>query len=103
MNEFFFYNTSERRNKTEIMHDMLITAKDGIKRTPLMSRTNMCWKLMHELLKVAQDAGLIEEVEIQPAYWRMKPTRGWKTTEKGLQYARTMYENYKLLEGEVKR
>jgi len=101
MKEFFFYKTGRKRSVSEIMHDMLMTAKDGIRRTPLMYGANVSWERMHALLKSAEAAGLIEKFEIQPSYWRKKPTHGWKTTQKGLEYARGVYENHKLLQ-EVK-
>ncbi|GAH88541.1 unnamed protein product [marine sediment metagenome] len=98
MTNFFFYTIGRRRNRTEIMHDILMTAQDGILRTRLMGGANLSWAMMHELLKVAQDAGFIEEVDIQPPHWRKKPTRGWKTTKKGLECAQAIHENYKLLQ-----
>lgn len=102
MDEFIFYKTNWRRNKTEMMHDLLTVAKKGIIPTRLMYGTGLCWKSMHELLKIAKAAGLIEEIEateelMSKRYWRKKPIIVWKTTDKGLKYAKGIYDNYKLL------
>ena len=98
MEEFLFYKMGRQRNRSESLHDLLIAAKSGLKKTRIMYGASLSWALMEKQLKFAEAAGLIEEVEIPPSYSRKKPTRGWKTTKKGLKYAQNVYDNSKLLE-----
>ena len=98
MEEFKFYKTGWKRNRTEMMHDLLITAKHGDTPTRLMYGTRLAWKPMHEMLRAAEAAGLIEKAMIPPSYSRKTPSKGWKTTVKGLKYAKSVYDNHKLLE-----
>ncbi len=94
--EFLFYKLGRRRDKSESLHDLLVTAKDGLMRTRIMYGANLSWDPMVKLFNFAKAAGLIEEVEISPSYWRKKPFRGWKTTKKGLEYAKNVYDNFEL-------
>ncbi len=80
--------------RTEIMHDLLIVAKDGLTPTKIMQRSNLSWNPVIRYLKLAEAEGFIEKVEVID--WRIKPTSGWKTTEKGREYAQFVYEGSKL-------
>ena len=56
---------------------------------------------MVELLKFAKAEGLIKEVEVPPykLYRSIRsPAVVWKTTEKGLKYAKDVYDNSKLFQ-----
>lgn len=107
MDEFLFYGTGVRRNRTEQLYDILIVAKDGLGKTRIMYKAHLSWIPMGKLIKLAEAEGLIEEVEV-PKYalrGRRGSLTGWKTTEKGLKYAKDVYDNSKLFqeakEGEV--
>jgi len=103
MDEFFFYKTGVTRSRDESLHDLLITAKDGLKRTRIMYGANLSWNPMLKMLKLAEAAGLIEEVE-EPRYGRYgkrSPAAVWRTTEKGLRHAKIIYDNFKLLQEAV--
>ena len=67
MDEFLFYKVGGRRNRTESLHDLLVVAKNGLKKTRIMHEANLTWYLMIELLKFAEAAELVEEVEV-PKY-----------------------------------
>ncbi len=58
---------------------------------------------MTKLLRTAEEAGLIEEVKVldYERYGRKRPAIVWRTTEKGLAYAKGVHENYQLLMTEV--
>ena len=75
MDKFFFYKVGGRRNRTEILHDLLVVAKDGLKKIKITSEANLTCYLMINLLKFAEAAGLIEEVEVlqYERYERKKP------------------------------
>jgi len=96
--EFLFHVTKRRRDKAESLHDILVAAREGLKKTKLMYATNLSWAPMFKLLKLAEARGLIEEVEAPPhqRHWKKGPTLVWKTTPKGLEYAKTVYDNYKM-------
>ena len=64
MDEFLFYKVGRRRSRTESLHDLLVVAKNELKRTKIMHEANLSWRSMTELLKFAEDAGLIEEVAV---------------------------------------
>ena len=100
MDEFLFYKVGRRRSRTESLHDLLVVAKNELKRTKIMHEANLSWRSMTELLKFAEDAGLIEEVAVlqYERYGRKKPAIVWKTTEKGLKYAKNIYDNSKRLQ-----
>ncbi|GAH13619.1 unnamed protein product, partial [marine sediment metagenome] len=87
MDEFLFYKKTRRRDRTEILHDILIVAKKGMLKTRIMYGVNLSWNVMDELLRFAKKAELIEEVEDPKHHWRKKPTMVWKTTDIGLKYA----------------
>jgi len=96
LDKFLFYKVGGRRNRTEILHDLLVVAKDGLKKTKITSEAILTWYLMIDLLKFAKAEGLIEEVEVPPyeLYGSIRsPTVVWKTTEKGLKYAKNIYDN----------
>ena len=96
MDKFLFYKVGRRRNRTEIMHDILFVAKDGLKKTRIASEATLNWYQMVELLKFAKAEGLIKEVEVPPyeLYRSIRsPAVVWKTTEKGLKYAKNIYDN----------
>ncbi len=96
MDKFLFYKVGGRRSRTESLHDLLVVAKDGLKRTRIASEAILTWYIMIDLLKFAKAEGLIEEVEV-PHYelnWsKPSPAMVWKTTEKGLKYAKNIYDN----------
>lgn len=100
MDEFLFYKTGGRRDRDESLHDLLITAKNGLKKTRILYGANLTWSTMIELLKFAKAEGLIEEVEVPryEQYGIKKPAFVWRTTEKGLKYAQNIYDNSLLLE-----
>ena len=77
-----FSETRKRRNSTESLHDLLIAAKNGNKtKTRLMNMGFFSWIRVDELLKVAEGSGLI-----------MRTGKVWKTTEKGLEHAKAIYD-----------
>jgi len=96
MNKFLFYKVGGRRSRTESLHDLLVVAKDGLKKTRITYEATLDWYQMVELLKFAKAEGLIEEVEV-PQYElygsKRSPAVIWKTTEKGLSYAKNIYDN----------
>ena len=98
MEEFLFHKTGIRRGRDEQLHDVLVVAKDGLKRTRVMYESNLGWVSMNELFKSAEAEGLMEEVEAprRERHWKKKPTIVWKTTEEGLRYAKNIYDNSKL-------
>jgi len=100
MEEFLFHKAVRRRERKESLHDLLVTAKNGLKKTRILHGANLTWSTMIELLKSAESTGLIEEVEVPryEQYGIKKPATVWKTTEKGLKYAKNIYDNSKLLE-----
>ncbi len=96
MDEFIFYKVGGRRNRTEILHDIFVVAKDGLKKTRIASEATLNWYQMVELLTFAEAEGLIKEVEVPPyeLYRSIRsPDVVWKTTEKGLKYAKNIYYN----------
>jgi len=97
--EFLFFKTGKRRDRAKNLHDLLIAAKDGLKKTRIMYGANLNHTSMTELLKLAEAEELIEEVEARPykRHWLRKPTLIWKTTEKGLKHAKNIYDYSKLL------
>lgn len=100
MEEFLFDDLRGRRNRTERLHDMLVVAKKGLKRTRILSGANLSWAPMMDLFKEAQEAGLIEEIPAPSGrrwYRKGQPDTVWKTTEKGLKYVRSVYDASKLL------
>ena len=97
--EFLFHKVSGRRSRTECLHDILIVAKGGLKRTVIMEAARLSWIPMNKLLNVAEAAGLIEAVEVVRRGLRGRTgAAGWKTTDKGLKYAKGVYDNWKLLQ-----
>lgn len=101
MNEFLYYKIVRLRDRNEALHDLLVTAKKGMKKTRVMYGANLSWNLMKKLLLFAEAEGLIKEVEApkgQRYYRKDKPTMIWKTTERGLEYARDVYDGSKQLE-----
>ncbi len=96
MDEFIFYIVGGRRNRAECLHDLLVVAKDGLKKTRIASEAALNWYQMIELLTFTEAEGLIKEVE-EPSYKLYRSIRSpavvWKTTEKGLKYAKNIYDN----------
>jgi len=94
MDEFLFYKVGRRRSRAECLHDLLVVAKDGLKKTRIASEATLNWYQMIELLTFTE--GLIKEVE-EPPYKLYRSIRSpavvWKTTEKGLKYAKNIYDN----------
>ncbi len=100
MEEFLFYKTGVTRSRNESLHDLLIVAKDGLRRTRIMYGANLSWNPMLKMLKSAEAAGLIREVD-GPRHGRYGNRNSaiiWKTTEKGLRYAKNVHDNFKLLQ-----
>ena len=96
MDVFLFYKVGGRRIRTESLHDLLVVAKDGLKKTRIAYEATLNWYQMVELLKFAKAEGLIEEVEapLYELYGSIRlPAVVWKTTEKGLKYAKNIYDN----------
>lgn len=91
MNDFLFCNTSRRRNRTEMLHDILVVARNGLCKTRIMSGANISYTPVMKLLGYAQGEGFLEEVEILPSYFRKKHI-GFKTTEKGLEFAKDVFD-----------
>jgi predicted transcriptional regulator len=96
MDECIFYIVGGRRNRAECLHDLLVVAKDGLKKTRIASEATLNWYQMGELLTFAKAEGLIKEVEVPPYKLNRSirsPAVVWKTTEKGLKYAKNIYDN----------
>ena len=96
MHKILFYKVGGRRSRTESLHDLLVVAKDGLKKTRTASEAILTWYIMIDLLKFAEAAGLIKEVEVSKyeLYGSIRsPAVVWKTTEKGLSYAKNIYNN----------
>ncbi len=94
---FFFHRLDRKRDRTERIHDVLIAAKDGEIPSKIMYASSISWAPLQKILKVTEDAKLIVKVDIGDSSWKKRSTLGWKTTEKGLKYARGVYDNSRLL------
>jgi len=90
-----------RRNRIQMMHDLLVCAKNGTKKSNIMAPTQIGYKSLMHLLKVAKQSELIEECEIEgkKRFYRGKPIMVWQTTDKGLEWARRVWEDYALVMG----
>lgn len=97
--KFLFRNNVRLREKTQSMHDFLVVARLGLKKTKIMYAANLSWTSMEKLIVEAEASELIEEIEAprHQQYWTGKPTMVWKTTQKGLKYAKVIYDNWKQL------
>ncbi len=84
-----------------MMHDLLVISRDGIKKTPIMSALQMGYKPLMRLLKNAKTAGFIEEIEAtgEQKRWKNRSTMIWKTTNKGFEWARRVWEDHLLVVG----
>ena len=76
-----------KRNDLEITADILRIAIHGAKKTHVVYKANLNFKVLHEYLDAMEDAGLVtyEEGEI-------------KTTEKGLEFLKNYDDFMKYLE-----
>lgn len=93
---FVFYKRGARRDRKQIMHDMLVVASRGGKKSKIMVSCNVSWKILQDMFSEAIEAGYIEEVE-KPGLRRhcyRKPVLVWKTTKKGRRYTQSIYDNY---------
>ena len=54
MDKLLFYKVGGRRNRTEIRHDLLVVAKDGLKKIKITSEANLTCYLMINLLARAR-------------------------------------------------
>ena len=66
----------KRRNNMQIIADILRIAKNGAKKTHIVYKANLNFKILHEYLMDLEDAGLINE----------RKSGEIKTTDKGIQY-----------------
>lgn len=83
-----------------MMHDILIAAKGGLARTNIMYKSNLSWTSLMKYVKLAKDDGLIEDIDDLTSAWRTRSLIGLRTTEKGLKYARSVYEGSKVFQGD---
>lgn len=94
---------TKRRNMVQMMHDILVNAKDGCRKTHLQGSQSIQYATVKHLLARTKGAGLIEEIEATHHmiwYRKGKPTFVWKTTDKGLEWARRVWEDHMLVERE---
>jgi predicted transcriptional regulator len=82
---------SKYRNRVEIVGDILSIVKDGAKKTQIMYRGNLSYKLLKEYLREVIGAGLVRVGESRNIY---------QLTEKGKMFLRD-FEDYSRNRSEV--
>lgn len=82
-----------------MLHDILVSAKDSVRKTHLMSAASLGYSRGMQLLEIAERAGFIEETEgvKSQRHWRSKPNMVWKTTDAGLAWAQRVWKDYQLV------
>ena len=51
MDKFIFYKVGGQMTRTESLHDLLVVAKNGLKKTKITSEAILTWYLMIDLLR----------------------------------------------------
>ncbi len=72
----------KKRNKLEIVHDILVVIKDKngrIKPTHVLYKSNLSYSMMEQYLEELISNGLIKEI-------KLKKGKTYQITEKGLSY-----------------
>ena len=75
----------KRRNNVDIMADILRVARGGAKKTWIVYRANLNFKIVKEYLSELKEHGLLEEVTGSTLF---------RTTEKGLEFL-DQYESFR--------
>jgi len=78
----FYESASGRRDKLEIMLDLLVISRQPIKKTHMLYNANLNFDQLERYLDMLQNMGLIEPVQT--------PFKGYKITNKGELIARTL-------------
>lgn len=74
---------NNRRDKFEIMKDIVGICKDGSKKTEILYQGNLSYALLEKYLFFLREKNILEKVESKN---NGKSTRLYKSTEKGLNF-----------------
>ena len=76
----------QRRNDLEIIADILVKAKHGVRKTRIMYRCNLCHKQVEMYLSFLKEKNLLQN-----------SNQTFQTTDKGIQYLVQLRDLKKLL------
>jgi predicted transcriptional regulator len=86
---FFESKSHTRRNKEQIMADVLTKSLEPIIPTHLMYQTNLSWSVLRKLISTLSELGLIKRVEFSP---NKRTTEVIVCTEEGKLYLKAWKE-----------
>lgn len=84
-----YESTSGRRDKLEIMLNLLDVSRQPIKKTHLLYNTNMNFNQLKQYLDMLLTMGLIEIVH--------RPFKGYKITSKGERFVTLLFNDIKVV------
>ena len=96
-----FLELSSRRSRSEILHDIIVTVAERVKRGRHFRLVGLSWGPYKMYITQALELGIIEEVMNQPGdvHYRKNPELAYVATEKGSVWARRFWEISKSLYG----
>lgn len=94
-----FVDELERRDRTQIIADILQSANQPIKITRLMYATNAQYAKLKEIVDELCDVGLLEEV---PRKTGKRTNPLYRATEDGARWCRQLHALYRRLRGKVR-